>query len=69
MIGFFKEQNTSKIPVDNGSSLNKLITKIINVLANITIAMTSVLGEVPLEPDFFECVTEVGDTPQQGKFY
>jgi hypothetical protein len=43
MVGFFKEQNTPKIPVDNGSySFNKLITKIINVLANITITKTSV---------------------------
>jgi hypothetical protein len=41
----------SKIPVDNGSSLNKLITKIINVLAvtlaNITLLETSVLAVYP----------------------
>jgi hypothetical protein len=34
----------SKIPVDNGSSLNKLIIKIINVLANITLIETYVLA-------------------------
>jgi hypothetical protein len=33
----------SKIPGDNGSSLNIPIPKIINVLANITITKTSVL--------------------------
>jgi hypothetical protein len=33
----------SKIPGDNGSSLNKLITLKINVLANIKITKTSVL--------------------------
>jgi hypothetical protein len=32
----------SKIPVDNGSSLNKLITLKINVLANKTVTKTSV---------------------------
>jgi hypothetical protein len=32
----------SKIPVDNESSLNVPITKIINVLANIIITKTSV---------------------------
>jgi hypothetical protein len=39
----------SKIPVDNGSFLNKLIiTKIINVLANITLIIeTSVLAVYP----------------------
>jgi hypothetical protein len=42
MIQYFRK-NMSKIPVDNGSSLNKLITKIINILANITITKTSVL--------------------------
>jgi hypothetical protein len=31
-----------KIPGDNGSSLNKLITLKINVLANITVTKTSV---------------------------
>jgi hypothetical protein len=36
---------TSKIPGDNGSSLNVPITKIINVLlANITLIETSVLA-------------------------
>jgi hypothetical protein len=33
----------SKIPGDNGSSLNKLITLKLNILANITITKTSVL--------------------------
>jgi hypothetical protein len=42
MIRYFRK-NTSKIPVDNGSSLNIPITKIINALANITITKTSVL--------------------------
>jgi hypothetical protein len=32
----------SNIPGDNGSSLNKLITLKINVLANITVTKTSV---------------------------
>jgi hypothetical protein len=32
----------SKIPDDNGSSVNKLITLKINVLANITLIETSV---------------------------
>jgi hypothetical protein len=36
-------KNMSKIPVANGSSLNKLITLKIEVLANITITKTSVL--------------------------
>jgi hypothetical protein len=49
MIGFFKEQNKSKIPGDNGSSLNKLITLKIIALTNITLIIeTSVLGKVPL---------------------
>jgi hypothetical protein len=42
MIRYF-EKNMSKIPGDNGSSLNKLITLKINVLASITITKTSVL--------------------------
>jgi hypothetical protein len=37
----------SKIPGDNGSSLNKLIALKINVLANITITKTSVLVVYP----------------------
>jgi hypothetical protein len=36
----------SKIPGDNGSSLNKLITIEIIALTNITLIETSVLGEV-----------------------
>jgi hypothetical protein len=46
MIGNFRK-NTSKIPADNESSLNKLTTKIINVLAFITITKTSVLVYYP----------------------
>jgi hypothetical protein len=46
MIGYFRE-NTSKIPVDNRSSLNIPITKIIDVLANITITKTYVLVLYP----------------------
>jgi hypothetical protein len=46
MIQYFRK-NMSKIPVDNGSSLNKLITIKINVLANITITKTSVLVVYP----------------------
>jgi hypothetical protein len=42
MIRFFKKKNMSKIPVDNGSSLNKLITQRIIVLTNITMIETSV---------------------------
>jgi hypothetical protein len=42
MSGYF-QKNMSKIPGDNGSSLNKQITLKINVLANITITKTSVL--------------------------
>jgi hypothetical protein len=42
MVGFLKK-NMSKIPGDNGSSLNIQITKIINILTNITITKTSVL--------------------------
>jgi hypothetical protein len=38
---------TSKIPGDNGSSLNIPITKIIKVLANITLIETSVLAVYP----------------------
>jgi hypothetical protein len=38
----FSKKNMSKIPVDNGSSLNKLITLKINVLANISVTKTSV---------------------------
>jgi hypothetical protein len=34
--------------------VNIPITKIINALANITLIETSVLGEVSLEPVFFE---------------
>jgi hypothetical protein len=41
MIGYFRK-NMSNIPVDNGSSLNKLITIKINALANITVTKTSV---------------------------
>jgi hypothetical protein len=41
MIGFFRK-NMSKIPGDNGSSLNITITLKINVLANITLIETSV---------------------------
>jgi hypothetical protein len=39
----------SKIPVDTGSSLNISITKIINVLANITLIETSVLAAYLIE--------------------
>jgi hypothetical protein len=43
MIGYFRK-NMSKIPVDNGSSLNKLITLKIIALTNITLIIeTSVL--------------------------
>jgi hypothetical protein len=43
MIGYFWK-NTSKIPVDNGSSLNiPPITKIINALTNITLVDNTVL--------------------------
>jgi hypothetical protein len=41
MIQIFLK-NMSKIPVDNGSSLNKVITLKINVLTNITLIETSV---------------------------
>jgi hypothetical protein len=41
MIGYFRK-NTSKIPVDNGSSLNKLITLKIIALTIITLIETSV---------------------------
>jgi hypothetical protein len=59
MIGYFRE-NTSKIPGDNGSSLNITVTKIINTLNNITMIKTSVpvvflpvyYGGFPLEPVF-----------------
>jgi hypothetical protein len=47
MIGFFKEQNTSKIPGDNWSSLNKLITIKIVALTNITQIETSILVVYP----------------------
>jgi hypothetical protein len=40
----------AKIPVDNGSSLNKLITIKIIALTNITLIETSILGEVRVEP-------------------
>jgi hypothetical protein len=33
----YSRKNMSNIPGDNGPSLNKLITKIIDVLANITV--------------------------------
>jgi hypothetical protein len=46
MIGYF-QKNMSKIPGDNGSSLNKLIALKINILANITITKTSVLAICP----------------------
>jgi hypothetical protein len=42
MIGYFLK-NMSKIPVDNGSSLNKLIALKIVALTNITLIETSVL--------------------------
>jgi hypothetical protein len=42
-IQIFSKKNMSKIPGDNGSSLNKLITTKINALANITITKTFVL--------------------------
>jgi hypothetical protein len=41
MIQYFRKK-MSKIPVDNGSSLNKLITIKIDVLAKITVTKTSV---------------------------
>jgi hypothetical protein len=41
MIGYFRK-NMSKIPIDNGSSLNILITLKIIALANITLIETSV---------------------------
>jgi hypothetical protein len=41
MIGYFRK-NMSKIPVDNGSSLNKLVTLKIIALTNITLIETSV---------------------------
>jgi hypothetical protein len=40
----FQGKNMSKIPVDNGSSLNKLITIKIISLTNITLIETSVLA-------------------------
>jgi hypothetical protein len=43
MIGYFRK-NMSNIPVDNGSSLNILITLKIIALANITLIETSVLA-------------------------
>jgi hypothetical protein len=46
MIGYFRK-NMSKIPVDNGSSLNKLITLKIIALTNITLIETSVLVVYP----------------------
>jgi hypothetical protein len=46
MIGYFKK-NMSKIPVDNGSSLNKLIAIKIIALTNITLIETSVLVVYP----------------------
>jgi hypothetical protein len=42
MVGFFKKQNTSKIPSDNGTSLNKLITQKIIALTHITLIETYV---------------------------
>jgi hypothetical protein len=41
MIGYFRK-NMSKIPDDNGSSLNKLITLKIIALKNVTLIETSV---------------------------
>jgi hypothetical protein len=41
MIGYFRK-NMTKIPVDNGSSLNITITLKIIALANITLIETSV---------------------------
>jgi hypothetical protein len=41
MIGYFRN-NTSKIPGDNGSSLNKLIALKIIALTNITLIETYV---------------------------
>jgi hypothetical protein len=41
MIGYFRK-NMSKIPDDNGSSLNELITLKIIALTNITLIETSV---------------------------
>jgi hypothetical protein len=41
MIGYF-QKNMSKIPADNESSLNKLITLKIIALTNITLIETSV---------------------------
>jgi hypothetical protein len=46
MIAYFRK-NMSKMPVDNGSSLNIPITKIINALTNITLIETSVLVVYP----------------------
>jgi hypothetical protein len=46
MIEYF-QKNMSKIPVDNGSSLNKLITLKIIALTNITLIETSVLAVYP----------------------
>jgi hypothetical protein len=43
MIQIFSKKQVSKIPVDNGSSLNKLITKKVIALTNITLIETSVL--------------------------
>jgi hypothetical protein len=44
MIGFLKEKTPpTKIPVDNGSSLNELITIKIIALTNIEITETSLL--------------------------
>jgi hypothetical protein len=46
MVEYFGK-NTSKIPGDNESSLNKLITKIINTLTNITLIDNTVLFVQP----------------------
>jgi hypothetical protein len=46
MIGNFRK-NMSKIPVDNGSSLSKLITLKIITLTNVTLIETSVLAVYP----------------------
>jgi hypothetical protein len=43
----FQRKNISKIPVDNGSSLNKLITLKIIALTNITLIEKSVLAVYP----------------------
>jgi hypothetical protein len=55
-------KNASKKPGDNGSFLNIPITIAIIALTNITL-----IGEVPLEPVFFEHVAEVRNSPKSLK--